>query len=117
MSGDTLTLADIRAAVATLDQQAAPTMADGMYHVSMSAQAVYAIRADTIDQLLRPAHHFASSLAYDHHVDAALAVGRDVFPLGPITEADRYEAGLRAYRRWQKVGKRRKQARKTTRGF
>lgn len=63
MVSDTLTVADIRAAAAVLDQQAVPTM-DGYYVVHIAPAQARAIRDDAVDAMLVPAKNFASWKAY-----------------------------------------------------
>lgn len=117
---DTLTLADIRAAVATLGEAAVPTH-DGYYTAHIHPQAAAALRHDAIDSRLRPARHFASWAAYaDENMRMRLHVGAVFEYLGgqaTLDEDDVDDALLRMGKLWKRVAKQRRAKRKARKGW
>ena len=116
---DTLTLADIRAAVHELET-AAPTF-DGFYVAHVHPSTVRALREAAIDEKMRPAWHFASwSAAANENLRGALRAGSS-FDAGwgmvDINEDDRAAAIQRLWLAWRRVAKRRRSASRCRRGW
>ena len=117
---DTLTLADIRAAVHELETATTPTF-DGFYVAHIHPSTVRALREAAIDEKVRPARHFASwSAAANENLRGALRAGSS-FDAGrglvDINEDDRAAAIQRLWLAWRRVARRRRSARRRRRGW
>lgn len=120
MSDDTLTIADIRAAVTTLGETAAPTF-EGFYVAHVHPSTIRALREAAIDEKMRPARHFASwAAAVGENLRGVLRAGYS-FDAGwgmvDINEDDRATAIQRLWLAWRRVAKRRRSARRRRRGW
>ncbi len=120
MVSDTLTVADIRAAAAVLDQQAVPTM-DGYYVVHIAPVQARALREAAIDAELRPARDFASWHAVAGENERLILQTGAVIHAGygdiTLTADDIADAIGRLWDRWRVVAGQRRRARKARRGW
>lgn len=121
MVSDTLTLADMRAAVAALNDAAVPRAHDGYYTVHIHPLAAAAMRHDAIDSRLRPARHFASWAAYaNESMRMRLRVGEIFEYFGSqstLDEDDIDDALLRMSKRWKQVARQRRAKTKARKGW